>query len=216
VLLQQIREEVVKTGVRLLTSGLVTVTWGNVSARDPDTGYIAITPSGMDYDAIGPEDIVILDPSGNVIDGTRKPSSETPMHLYIYKHRPEAYAVVHTHSPYATAVGVVEGEIPLIIGELANAVGGSVKTAPFAPEGTEELGRAAVEGMEGRAAVLLRNHGVVTLGPTLRDAFFNAVVVEDAAKILYLSRTMGTPTVIPDDEAKRLHAEFLASYGQKG
>lgn len=214
-MLNELRNEIVKVGVKILQTGLVTVTWGNISAKDPETGYIAITPSALDYDIMTPEDVVIVDSEGNVIEGFRKPSSETLMHLYIYKHRPEVMAIVHTHSTYATAIGVVQGEIPLLIGEVANAVGGSIRTAKFAPEGTSELGMTAVEGMSGRAAVILQNHGVVTVGRTLKDAFFNAVVVEDAARVYCIAKDLGKITNIPESEADRLHAEFLETYDNK-
>ncbi|MGE5485374.1 MAG: class II aldolase/adducin family protein [Ignavibacteriales bacterium] len=214
-ILKELREQVVAAGVGLLRTGLVTVTWGNISARDRATGYVTITPSGMEYDKITPGDIVVLGPDGRVIEGTRKPSSETPMHLLIYSKKPEVGGIVHTHSTYATAMGVLGLEIPLVIGELANAVGGPVKTARFAPEGTRELGVAAVEGMGETAAVILANHGVVATGPSLKDAFFNAVVVEDAAKVFYLAKAIGKPATIPPEEAARLHEEFLSSYGQK-
>ncbi len=212
-LLKELREEIVETGIKILRTGLVTVTWGNISAKDSETGYIAITPSAMEYDKITPSDVVVLDAEGNVIDGKRKPSSETPMHLYIYSQRPEAKAIVHTHSTYATAVGVVQGEIPLIIGEVANAVGGTIKTARYGVESTVDLGEAAVEGMEGRAAVILQNHGVVTIGRSLNDAFFNAVVVEDAARVYCIAKSLGSITTIPESEAKRLHQDFLETYG---
>lgn len=214
-LLAELRKEIVAIGVKILQTGLVTVTWGNISVKDSETGYIAITPSALDYDIMVPEDVVIVDIEGNVIDGTRKPSSETLMHLYIYKNRPEVMSIVHTHSTYATAIGVVKGEIPMLIGEVANAVGGSIRTADFAPEGTVELGKAAIEGMRGRAAVILQNHGVVTVGRTLKDAFFNAVVVEDAARVYCIAKDLGNVTSIPTEEADRLHADFLESYDIK-
>ncbi|MFA7573492.1 MAG: class II aldolase/adducin family protein [Lutispora sp.] len=214
-ILRKLREEVVKTGVRILETGLVTLTWGNISAKDEDTGYIAITPSGMDYNTTAPDDIVVVDSSGKVIDGIRKPSSEMPMHLKIYEARPKARAIVHTHSIYATAIGVAGVEIPLVIGELANAIGGSVRVAPLAMAGTEELGDVTVEAMKDRTAVLMKNHGVVTIGKTLDEAFTNAVVVEDAAKIYYLAKTLGCVSCIPDDAADELHKGFLDSYGQK-
>ena len=214
-ILEDLRKEVVKTGVRILETGLVTLTWGNISVKDEETGHIAITPSGMDYKIITPEDIVVVDSSGKVIDGIRKPSSEMPMHLKIYASRPEANAIVHTHSIYATAMGVAGIEIPLVIGELANAVGGNVRVAPLAMEGTDELGEVTVDALKGRKAVLMKNHGVVTIGKTLDDAFSNAVVVEDSSKVYYLARTLGCVSCIPYDIAEELHKGFLDSYGQK-
>jgi L-ribulose-5-phosphate 4-epimerase len=212
-LLKELRQGIVEAGVKMLRTGLVTVTWGNISAKDPVTGYIAITPSALEYDKTTPSDIVVLDAAGNVIEGKRKPSSETPMHLYIYSQRSEANAIVHTHSTYATSIGVVQGEIPILIGEVANAVGGSIKTARFGAEGTVDLGKAAIEGMRGRAAVILQNHGVVTIGRTVNDAYFNAVVVEDAARVFYIAKSLGSITTIPESEAERLHEDFLSTYG---
>lgn len=214
-ILKELRKEVVSVGIKLLDTGLVTQTWGNISARDAESGYIAITPSGMDYNLLKPEDIVIVDTTGKVVDGCRKPSSEMLLHLKIYSTRKDANAVVHTHSVYATALGVAGFEIPLVIGELANAIGGSVRIAPLAMEGTEELANVTVNSMLDRNAALMKNHGVVAIGNTLNGAFLNSIVVEDAAKVYYLSKTLGNVSTIPEEYADELYKEFYVSYGQK-
>ncbi|GFN37175.1 class II aldolase/adducin family protein [Tepidimicrobium xylanilyticum] len=211
-LLEKERAQIVEIGKKLVETGLVTLSWGNLSIRDEASNLIAISPSGVDYTTLKKEDVVIIDIEGNVVEGNLNPSSETPMHLYIYKNRKDALSIIHTHSTYATAIGVADEEIPLVIGELANALGGNVRTTNYAAEGSIELGVEVVKAMEDRAGALMKNHGVVTIGRTLKDAFFNAMVVENAAKIYFIAKCLGKYTTISDEEAKKLHEEFLKGY----
>lgn len=214
-LLQHLREEVIETALRVVDAGLVVSTWGNISGRDKETGLVAITPSGMDYKKLKPEDIVIVDTNGKVIDGKRKPSTETPMHTLFYRKRNDINGIVHTHSWFATALSTLNKEIPVVLAELGACVGGSVKVARYARGGTEEFGEAALEAIGDRAAVLQQNHGVLAIGKSLEDAFAAAAVVEDTAKVYWSALLIGKPFVLPDEEVKELHDIFVKSYGQK-
>jgi len=214
-LLQRLREKVIETALKVVDAGLVVSTWGNISARDRESGLIAITPSGMDYKKLRPEDIVILDVDGKVIDGKRKPSTETPMHTLFYRKRSEINGIVHTHSWFATTLSTLNKEIPVVLAELGACVGGSVRVAKYVRGGTEEFGRAALDAIGDRAAVLQQNHGVLAIGKTLDDAFAATAVVEDAAKVYWSGLLAGQPFVLPDEEVKELHESFIKSYGQK-
>lgn len=213
-LLAKHRQEVLATAHQLVKSGLIAATWGNVSARDPTTGLIAITPSGIRYETLAVEDICVVDPEGKVHEGEYKPSSETPMHTLIYRERPDVQGIVHTHSIFATVLATLKREIPPVIAELALGVGGNVPVADFAVPGTRELGEHALAGLGQGNAVLLQNHGVLTVGPNLERAFTIAAIVEDAAKIYVYSSLLGTPTLVPKELLADLFRTFQ-SYGQK-
>lgn len=210
-----LRSSIIETAQGLVRDGLLSSTWGNISARDPESCGFYITPSGMAYDRLEPEDIVLVDLNGCTAKGQRKPSTETPMHALFYREIPNLGAVVHTHSVYATTLAVLKKEIPPVIAELAYGAGGSVPVADYATGGTVELGISALRAMGNKKAVLLQNHGVVTLGDTLLDAARLAAMVEDAARIYYLAMVAGTPTLVPEIELARLYEAFNKGYGQK-
>ena len=200
----------------MLESRLVNSTWGNISAKEPGKKECFwITPSGMDYRKLTPEDLVLVNFSGEVIKGRRKPSTETPLHALIYRERSEIGAIVHTHSLMATVIGVLGREIPPVIAELAAGVGGPVPLAPFALFGTSELGELALKAMGDRRAVLLQNHGVVTIGSELDEAVRLAAIVEDAAAIYYYASLAGKPILIPNKSCAELYRIFQEKYGQK-
>lgn len=212
-MLIELKKAVLATAQELVKSSLVSATWGNVSARDRDTGLVVITPSGMRYDTLNPEDICLVDLDGNVMEGRYKPSSETPLHTLIYRERPDIWAIVHTHSIFATVMAVLKREIPPVIAELALGVGGNVPVAGFAPPGSQELARLALVGLGQGNAVLLQNHGVVAVGPTLERAFTIAAIVEDAARIYVYASLIGTPTLVPQEVLSELFRSFQG-YGQ--
>lgn len=214
-LLKDLRESVIEYALKVIDAGLISSTWGNISARDPESGLIAITPSGMEYRKLSPDDIVIVDKNGNIVDSKRKPSSETPMHALFYRERPEINGIVHTHSCYATAMSTLKKEIPVVLAELGACVGGLVKVAEYARGGTEEFGQAALRAIGDGTAVLQQNHGVLAIGKTLNDALFSAIVVEEAAKIYWLALQVGEPFILPDQEVKEIHEGFIKTYGQK-
>lgn len=214
-LYEEARRAVCETARRMMRDGLVKLTSGNISCQVPDTDYIAITPSGMDYETMTPADIVVVDLEGRVIDGARRPSTETPMHRLTYLNRPDVGGVVHTHSIYASAFACLGVEMPIISTELAMVVGGTIRCAPYAKSGTQEMAETAVSALGHEdLVVFLQNHGVLAVGRTLREAYNAAVAVEEAAMIYYLARQMGTPIVIPAAERDRMFREFRRAYGQ--
>ncbi len=206
-LLPELRMEVAETARIMFSWGLVRGTSGNISARDPESGNVALTPSGMDYEKVQPEDVVVISIDGEVIEGNRRPSVEKPLHLAFYRARPDVLAVVHTHAPYATALSMVYSEIPAAMPEIIFALGGSVPVAPYTTPGTERLGLGALEAIGDRKGVILQNHGTVTIGESLDRALHRAVALEDAAYIYSLALQIGKPFLLSAEETRALRAK---------
>ncbi len=199
----ELRAEVVDVLRRLEAGGLVTGTSGNVSARDPQSGLIAVSPTSISYDRMRPEDVSVVDPEGELIEGAA-PSVELPMHLTIQSGRPEAAAVVHTHSPYATALASVLDEIPVVLAEQAAAVGGPIPVVSYAPTGERAMGEAVLSAGDAWAAIV-RSHGPVCLGRSLEEALRCAFAVEEAAQVYAIARQLGEPALLPSEELVRLN-----------
>ena len=212
--LESLRHELVRLHEELPRNGLVTWTGGNVSARDPDTGLVAIKPSGVRYGELTADSMVVLDLDGAIVEGGLKPSSDTASHLYIYRHRPDVNGVVHTHSRYATAFAAVGRSIPVYLTAQADEFGGEIPCAGFAFIGDDSIGALVVEGIGRSSAILLKNHGVFTIGPTAAAAVKSAVMVEDIAATVWAALQIGTPDVLPDDVVERLHRRYTTVYGQ--
>lgn len=176
-------------------------TSGNLSIYDPETGLMTITPSSVPYPGMTIDDIVVCDLDGNIKEAKpgRVPSSEWRLHAAIYKNKPNFTAVVHTHSPYATAYATLHKEVPVILVEMVPFLGGSLRVAEFANAGTPAVGENAVKALENRTVCLLANHGVVAAGPNLDRAHISAVYAEDAAKICMLAQGIGQPVEVPMD-----------------
>jgi L-ribulose-5-phosphate 4-epimerase len=200
--LAELRAEVVDVLRRLEASGLVRGTSGNVSARDPQTGLIAVSPTSIPYERMRPKDVSVVDSQGELLKGAA-PSVELPMHLAIQSGRPEAAAIVHTHSPYATALAAVLDEIPVVLAEQAAAVGGAVPVVPYAPTGERAMGEAVLAAGDAWAAIV-RSHGPVCMGRSLREALRCAFAVEEAAQVYAIARQHGEPALLPDAELARL------------
>jgi L-ribulose-5-phosphate 4-epimerase len=213
-MLDTIRRDLVRLHAELPRQDLVVWTGGNVSARDPETGLVAIKPSGVRYEDLTAESMVVLDPDGNVIEGTHKPSSDAASHLYIYRHRPDVNGVVHTHSRYATAFAAVGRSIPVYLTAHADEFGGEIPCAGFAMIGDEAIGAQVVETIGRSPAVLLKNHGVFTVGSTAEAAVKAAVITEDVAATVFLALQLGEPDRLPDDVVARLHRRYTTEYGQ--
>ena len=195
--------------------GLVTWTSGNVSLRDAQTGYVLIKPSGVRYPDLRLEQMVVLDLDGRVIEGNLSPSSDTASHLYIYRQRPDVGGIVHTHSPYATAFAALGRPIPVYLTAQADEFGGPIPCAGFALIGGEQIGKLVVEAIGASCAVLLKNHGVFTIGVTAEAAVKAAVMVEDVAHTTWLALQMGLPDEIPPGEVEKLRARYRDVYGQR-
>jgi L-ribulose-5-phosphate 4-epimerase len=213
-LLEQIRTELVRLHEELPRNGLVAWTGGNVSARDQASGLVAIKPSGIRYEELTAESMVVLDLDGKIVDGACKPSSDTASHLYIYQHRRDVNGVVHTHSRFATAFAAVGQPIPVYLTAQADEFGGPIPCAGFALIGDEGIGRLVVEGIGRSPAILLKNHGVFTVGTTALAAVKAAVMTEDVAATVWAALQLGTPDVLPDDAVEKLHQRYTAAYGQ--
>ncbi len=213
-MLDAIRHDLVRLHAELPRHGLVIWTGGNVSARDPETGLVAIKPSGVRYEDLTAESMVVLDLDGNVVEGTHKPSSDAASHLYIYRHRPDVNGVVHTHSRYATAFAAVGRSIPVYLTAQADEFGGEIPCAGFAMIGDEAIGAQVVETIGRSPAVLLKNHGVFTVGPSAGAAVKAAVMTEDVAATVFLALQLGEPDRLPDDVVARLHRRYTTDYGQ--
>lgn len=213
-MLEELRDQVHRLHLELPRNGLVAWTSGNVSARDPATGLVVIKPSGVRYDDLRPELLVIVDPTGQRVEGELAPSSDTLAHLVVYREMPEVHGVVHTHSTFATAFAAVGRPIPAYLTAIADEFGGPIPCAGYARVGGEEIGRAVVDGIGGSPAILLRNHGVFAVGPTAEAAVKAAVMVEDAARTVFFALQLGAPLEIPEEEIERAHRRYLDDYGQ--
>jgi L-ribulose-5-phosphate 4-epimerase len=213
-LLEALREELWQLHLELPRNNLVTWTAGNASVRDGETGYVVIKPSGIRYEALKPEHMVIVDLNGNLIEGNLKPSSDTATHLYIYRHRPDVNGVVHTHSPYATAFAALGRPIPVYLTAMADEFGGPIPCGGFALIGDEAIGRVVIESIGSSCAVLLKNHGVFTIGKTAEAAMKAAVMVEDVARTVWLALQIGQPDEISAEDVAKLHYRYTHVYGQ--
>lgn len=214
--IDEVRREVAAAHRELMRAGLVTWTAGNVSARVPGEDLVVIKPSGLSYDELTPETMVVVDPLGNVVEGDLVPSSDTATHLYLYRSLDSVGAVTHTHSPYATAWAAQGLAIPCVLTAMADEFGGDIPVGPFARIGGEEIGVAVVETLAGSRspAVLMRNHGVFTIGATTRDALQAAVMCEDVARTVLLARTLGELTRLDPRDIDALHDRYQNVYGQ--
>ncbi|NPV54979.1 MAG: L-ribulose-5-phosphate 4-epimerase [Firmicutes bacterium] len=213
-MLEKLREEVWRMNLELPKNGLVTMTSGNVSGRDRETGYVVIKPSGVRYEDLKPEDMVVVNLDGEVIEGRLKPSVDTSTHLYVYRHMPEVGGIVHTHSPYATAFAALGRPIPVYLTAMADEFGGPIPVGRYAKIGGEEIGQVIVESIGKSPAILMKNHGVFTVGPTPAAALKAAVMAEDIARTVHLALQLGQPDEIPPEEVERGHRQYIEKYGQ--
>ena len=192
-----VKQMIVEAGRKMYNTGLVAGTSGNISMRNPDKeDSFFITPSSMAYDQIQEHDIVEINSKGEPYIEGQRPSSEWQMHVSVYKRFEKYNAIVHTHSTFATSFAVTHENIPLILIEMKPYLGGDLHVAPYRPAGTKELGEVILPYLEDRNSCLLANHGTISCGETLEDAFMAAEYVEDAAKIYYYAKTSGTPVII--------------------
>jgi L-ribulose-5-phosphate 4-epimerase len=215
--IQTVREEVCALHAELVRYNLVVWTAGNVSARVPGTDLMVIKPSGVGYDDLTPQNMIVCDLDGAVVDGDLQPSSDTAAHAYVYRHRPEVGGVVHTHSSYASAWAARGEPVPCVLTAMADEFGGEIPIGPFALIGGDDIGRGIVETLDGHRspAVLMRNHGVFTIGATAKAAVKAAVMTEDVARTVHFARAHGTPLPIADHDVDALHDRYQNVYGQQ-
>jgi L-ribulose-5-phosphate 4-epimerase len=214
--IQRLREEVAALHAELPRNELVVWTAGNVSARVPGRELLVIKPSGVSYDELTPESMVITDFEANLVEGERAPSSDTAAHAYVYKHLPDVGGVVHTHSTYATAWAARGEEVPCVLTMMADEFGGPIPIGPFALIGDDSIGRGIVETLASTRspAVLMRNHGPFTVGKNARSAVKAAVMVEEVARTVHIARQLGEPIPIPQSDIDRLYDRYQNVYGQ--
>lgn len=212
-MLEQLREEVCEGNLALARNGLVAWTGGNLSAIDRERGVIVIKPSGMLYDNMTPADMVIVDFDGKVVEGDHGPSSDTLSHLQIYAGREDVGSVVHTHSPYATAFAAVGREIPCCLTAVADEFGGPVPCGGYARIGSDEIGKELLASIGNSPAILMKQHGVFTIGATIKKALQAAVMVEDVAKTVSIAYTLGELKDLPAEEIAANHDRYTNRYG---
>jgi len=212
----RVREVVVRLHAELPRWELVVWTAGNVSQRLTTADLFVIKPSGVTYDELTPESMVVCTLDGELVDGTRSPSSDTAAHAYVYRHMPQVGGVVHTHSTYATAWAARGEAVPCVLTMMADEFGGDVPVGPFALIGDDSIGQGIVETLSGSRspAVLMRNHGPFTIGADAKAAVKAAVMVEEVARTVHISRQLGEPTRIPQEQIDSLYDRYQNVYGR--
>lgn len=213
-LLEQFREIVWKCNLELPKNDLVKMTSGNVSGRDPETGLVVIKPSGFSYEEMTPAHMVVVDLEGRVVEGNFKPSTDTETHLYVYRHRPDVFGIVHTHSPYATTFAVLGQPIPACLTASA-LLGGEIPLGGYAPIGGDEIGKEIVNKIGRALAIIMQNHGVFTIGSSPQQATKMAVEVEEIAKITHLAMLRGQPILLMPDQLDYMVDLYRNEYGQR-
>lgn len=213
-LLENLREQICHLHEELPRNHLVVWTSGNISGRDAESGLVVIKPSGIRYEELTPDKMVVVDLDGKVVEGALKPSSDTRAHLYVYRHRPDVNGIVHTHSPFATAWAAVGRPIPAVLTAICDEFGGPIPVGKYAKIGGDEIGREIVRSIGNSPAILMQNHGVFTVGRTPVEAVKAAVMVEDVARTVFYAMLLGQPQEIPPEEVARAHRRYLEEYGQ--
>ena len=214
-MLADLRQAVWKANIELPKNRLVLWTSGNASARDPESNLVVIKPSGVLFDDLTPQNLVVVDLDGNVVEGELKPSVDTASHLYVYRHRPDVHGIIHTHSPFATSFAI-RGEPLLIYTTTSAAVfGQAIPVSDFATIGEEEIGKEIVGKIGNCPAILMRNHGIFTVGPNIMKALKVAVVLEETAEVVHYALLRGELEPLPDEVTKRGYEVYRTTYGQK-
>lgn len=210
------RQFIVDSGLRMLKSGLTVETWGNISVRDTETGLIYLTPSGMAYDGIRLEDVVVMNSAGEIVDGFRKPTIEAGMHVGILNHRPDVNAVVHTHPIYSQVFAAMHRDIPQIIDEAAQLLGGPCRCAEYALPGSPELAENVIRALgEKRMSCLMANHGAVCVGEDMDMAFRVCTVLEMTAQIYQMVLSIGQPVPLKEEDIDFMRDFVMNRYGQR-
>jgi L-ribulose-5-phosphate 4-epimerase len=215
-MLPKLREQVCALHMELPRNNLVAWTSGNVSARDPETGLVVIKPSGIKFEDLTPENMVVVDIDGKIVESDYKASSDTASHCYIYRHRPDVNGVVHTHSRYATAFAVLGRDIPCVTTAMADEFGGPIPCGGFALIGGEEIGEQVIKALQGSRSpsTILQNHGVFAIGKDAEHAVKAAVMTEDNAAIVWLALQLGQPLALAQSDIDKLHHRYTNVYGQ--
>jgi len=207
------KREIIHAALEIKENRLVSLTGGNVSIRT-EAGHVLVTPSGMPYEGMKEDDIIVLTLQGERVEGTLRESVDTVALLYIYEHMPEVNAIIHSHQPYATAVGLIQDVFPVAVTTLANVTLGEVNVAPYSSPASIDMGIQTVKYIGDRRAVILKHHGVITVGPKLKDALYAAIYMEDAARTYLAAKAAGIVTEMTPEQVKNA-VEVHRNYGQK-
>ncbi|WP_448515959.1 L-ribulose-5-phosphate 4-epimerase [Pseudothermotoga sp.] len=209
---EEIRKDLHEAHLTLEKYGLVAYTSGNVSVRVKE--HVIIKPSGVPYSLLRPEDYVVVDLDGNIVEGSKNPSIDTATHLYLYRNINWAKSIIHTHSTFATVWAVAEKPIPVLCTAHADVFGEEIPLSEYAPVGSEAIAKAVLKVLGKSGVVLLRKHGVMVVGSSLDDAIKKAIFLEEVAKIAYFAQTMTVPVPLAKDEVERLYLQYHTKYGQ--
>lgn len=210
-----IKQTIIEAGKQMRSSGLTIETWGNISCRDKETGLIYLTPSGMAYDTLTPDDIVVCDKDGHIVEGKRVPTVEKDLHLMLYENRDDIHAILHTHPIDSMVFAVLHKPIPVISDEMAQSIGAAVECAEYALPGSKELAVNCLKAIGHSQACLLANHGAVIAGRTLKECFKTAAVLETSAAVYYKALAIGTPVIENDDDVAWMRDFALNKYGKE-
>jgi L-ribulose-5-phosphate 4-epimerase len=213
VLLEELRKEVWKCNLDLPKNGLVKMTSGNVSGRDPETNLVVIKPSGYSYEEMTPAHMVVVNMEGDVVEGDLIPSVDTETHLYVYQRRPDVFGMAHTHSTYATSFAALGQPIPACLTTTAM-MGGEIPLGGYAPIGGEDIGQEILKNIGNSLAIIMQNHGVFTIGNSAKQATKMAIEVEDIAKITHLAMLRGQPIMLTDEQVAEVAELYAYNYGQ--
>lgn len=213
-MLENLKKEVYQAHLRLWENKLVMWTSGNVSGRDPKTNLVVIKPSGVPYDKLMPDNLVVVDLNGYIIEGNLKPSVDMATHLYVYKHMPKVMSVIHTHSTYASAFAAIGKSIPVCLTAMADFFGGDIPVGELVLIGEEEIGQEIVSKIGNSKAIIMKNHGPFTIGTSVNEALKAAIFLEEIGKVLIMSKILGEPQPIPGSMVKILHENYTEKYGQ--
>ncbi len=214
-MLEKLRLEVFRANMALPANQLVTWTSGNVSGRDPETNLVVIKPSGVLFEELTPENMVVVDLDSQLVEGDLGPSSDTASHVYIYKHRPDIFGITHTHSNYATAFAAIGKPIPVYLTAIADEFGGPIPCGGYARIGGKQIGEEVLRSIGNAPAILMKNHGVFTVGKSVQAALKAAVMVEDIARTVWLALQLGQPDELPADEVAANFDRYQHRYGTK-
>lgn len=212
-MLESLRKSVWEANLALPKEGLVTWTSGNVSGRDSETNLMVIKPSGVLFEDLTPEDLVVVDMNGKVVEGEHGPSSDTATHLWIYRNRDDVHGIVHTHSNYATAFAAVNKPIPVVLTAIADEFGGAIPCGGYAAIGGKEIGEEILRTIGDSPAILMKNHGVFTIGKTVQKAIKAAIMTEDVAKTVWLAMQIGVPDELSPEEVAANYDRYQNRYG---
>ena len=214
-MLKNLRQRVWEANLELPANGLVMATSGNVSGRDPETGYVVIKPSGYSFNKLKPEHLVITDVDGKIIEGDLKPSVDTASHLYVYKRRPDVMGMVHTHSPFATSFALRGEPLPIYTTTSAAVFGAEIPVSDFATIGDEAIGQEIIDKIGDNHAILMRSHGIFTIGKSPEAALKYAVVLEETAQVVHYALLRGGLEPLPGEVVQAGYKTYQTNYGQK-